>query len=447
MNRENATTFHELSEEEQARHKSINDRGDFVEKNAVEDLEVAHRIALLENEAFGELQESIQRSGITVEEIIAKLGGTKLGYDDRRKLQDLLFQHADLQRMRGHSIDSQIAEPLKTAHAHLAYSEIMTKKLCDGVTPGDVKVIGEILKDAKILYAWQVLGKLENDEQRSAAFAICKTRIDAACSLLGQVEDTDAALAMYTEVIGLASKESYSDTFNIENAGKRLSEKLFATGARHQLVDLIESGTFQISYYEKFLHLFGTDQQVILDMVKKSHSAEDDMVALKFVSDPELIAQLTADAETFPALAEEDRTRVAEYAHTVAQALNTEPEVYGLSELDVDARGDFGTAMEAKNKFVVGITSERYIIAWSNVKRREYHRQIFEDLPPVSGKSGGYISMVEANGTVNIRMLRSSSDYGCYSREVLEHFRVPIEDALRRALEKKPFTLEIDTSK
>lgn len=448
MGLENLRTYSQLPEEEKKNFKQVGKDGGFVRKEAVEDYEVAHRIALLENDAFGELEESIERSGLSVNEIIEKLGTEELKYDEKRKLLDLLFQNADLARLKGSPIDDKLGEILKKTYVTLSYSEVLTKKIVDGIEEGDVNALGEVLKDEKIKSNWKLMDKVLDDNQRQAVFAICKERISSACLIIATVDDLDLAVKMYSEALTLADKESYSDSSSLTSIGSQLVEKLFKGGRNQQLVELVGEGVLTLSHCEKIIHKLGNEQKTIINFIKNSDDIRTIRYALKFITDKQLLSELEEGSDSLVKLSNKERVEVAEFAGGVMRALDSEPEIIVLSELHKDEFDkDFGNRV-AKNKFVVGIDRRtgKYVLAASNVGANEYHRNIFQNISPTIAQSGGYIGVEEESGKTKVRMVRSSGDYGFYSKELLEHYRPFIVTALQDVLRSQNVDLSISES-
>ena len=333
MKPEDVTNYHGLSEDVKDQYKPINAEGDFISESAIENTEVAHRIAILEHEAFGELEEGITNGGITVDEIVAKLADKHTVFDEQRKLKEMLFQHADLRRLKGAPIDDQLVDVLKKTYASLEYSKILTEKLTKGIEDGDVAVIGEMLKDEKFHASWAIFKKLSTDKERVAAFAVCKERIKSACLLINEVQDIEVALAMYIEALPLADEKSHSDKGNIESTGKNLAEKFFASGATEKLIELLKSGDFKLSYCKDFMNLLGDRQEVIIDMIKYSSNVKDICYALKFVTKPELLTRLGEGGENLMKLDSEKSDEVNAHAEKIAHALMNKPSIMILSEL------------------------------------------------------------------------------------------------------------------
>lgn len=446
MTQERPKTYSELQEAEKDKYKRLNEQGDFVEQSAVENPGVAHRIAHYENEAFGDLETSITQRGISVQELIEKLSGKRLPYDERSELQEMLFESADLQRLKGDPIDDKIAEALEKSYTSFRYSKVLEEKLVEGVGVGDTSVIGELLKDQKFGADYQIIYKLTTDDQRKEAFTICKERLKSACAIIDKVEDTDLALAMYTEVLTLVNPKSYSDESAVESSGARLANKLFEAGATERLVDLVKSETLQLSHCRNFIHRLDDVPQTIVNLTINARKAEDIYDALKFVTDQKLLSQLGNDVKRFTNLADRQRSAVGEYCMNIAKALTEDPKVIALSELNEDEEADYSDERQPKNKFVVGISRGKYVIAWSNMDVAEYHRNIFEQIGHAEAKSGGYIGMREEDGKTIIRMVRSSGDYKYYSRTLLEHYRNAIEESLKEVFGERPFELIIKTS-
>ena len=447
MATEKFSTYSGLPEEEKPKYKSLNEEGDFVERSSVEDPEVAHRLAHLENEAFGVLETSVSQRDISNTEIIERLGDKKLPYNERNRLQEMLFESADLARLKGNAIDSELAEVLKKSYTRLRYSKILREKVIEGISVGDTDAIGEILKDDKMAADFRLLGKLTNDEERGKAFAVCKERLDSSCSIIDKVEDIDQALAMYSEALKLVDPKSYSDTYVIESTGKQLANKLFDADATRRIVELVNTEIFSLPQCKDFLHRFGSEPEVIMELIINAKKVEDVYYALKFVTNPELLTQLAEDTTRLTSLTDEQRGSVAGYSKEIADAIAKEPEIITLSGFKEDKDPEFGDAKEPQNKFVVGIHRGQYVIAWSNMEESEYHRNIFEKIGfGLDVKSGGYIGIGESEGKKQIRMVRSSSDYGCYSRELLEHYRAAIEKSLKEVLGDEPFELVIKIS-
>ncbi len=447
MKLENIKAYNELPEGEKEKYKPSDEEGGFVEKGAVESLEVAHRLALLENEAFGELSESVRDCGLSVDDIIDKLNQEELDYDEEYKLQDLLFQNTDLQRLKGDSVDEQVKEILKKLHISFQYSKILTKKIAKGIQIGDVEVIGEALKDVKLNEDYDIVRKLENDEQLAGAFEICKQRIHAACVVIDRVEDPNLATEMYIEAFSISDKKSYSDKYALDSTAKKLAEKLYESNAREKLMDLVKTDIFRLTYFKDFMFNFGKDQKYIIDLVNNSNNAEDVYSPLKFVTEPDLLDELIHNEESFSNLKDEERKEVLGFIETISGALKGGPNIVMLSNLKNDKPSEFDkNRTEARNKFVVGISDGKYVVAMSNMDQHEYHRNIFDAIGGAQMKSGGYLGLEEVEGKTVVRMVRSSGDFGFYSQELLERYRPQIEEALGEALETKDFDLIIKTS-
>ena len=445
MTAEISKNYNELPDEDKKKYKTINQEGDFVEVGVVEDPEVAHRIALLENEAFGELEESVKKSDISADEILEKLTGKRLDYDEKSALVELLLENADLQRLKGKPIDDKIEAASKKVYFSFKYSSILTKKLVGGITAGDVSVVGELLKDEKLWADFDIMRKLENDSQRLQSFEICKKRVKAACLIIDTTQDLESALKMYSEVLQLADKESYSDSSDIEHSGGKLAGKLFESGDKKRLMDLVESDALQLSCLKRFLHFFGKEPQNIIDLVKSSRGVDDICYALKFVADPQLLSQLETEPGSLAKLKKEDREKVLAYARTIAKALVAGPKIIALSGEFKQDKTEF-RHKSPHNKFVVGIQGDKYVIAWSNMDDYENHRDIFNTIGKAEAKSGGYMGIDEQEDKIVIRIVRCSGDYGFYSKELLERFRGSIEKSFQSVLGGKKLELVIRES-
>jgi hypothetical protein len=443
MKMEGFKTYAELPEEDKNKCKPINEKGDFVEKTAIEDPGVAHRIAVLENEAFGELEDNVAKSKLSIEGILKKLNDNKLKYDEKSKLQDMLFRIADLERLKGNPIDDQIEEGLKKTYSSIKYSKILSDKLIEGVAKGDAEVVGELLKDQKLGSEWQLMYKLINDEQRQKAFEFCKERIKGACAVIEKMEDVNLGLKMYQEIVPLSDKKSYSDNSDLESAGRKLANKLHENGAKEQLVNLVEEDIFKLAYFKDFLHTFGSEPEFIAELAKRSDSVDDISYALKFVADSEILESLKSDIDSFAKLEEEGKAKLSEYLKVISGAAKNPAETIALTELKED-KYDMNFRSEVpQNKFVVGIQGAKYVIAWSNMETHEYHRNIFESIGHTMVKSGGYMGKVEKNGKLTITMRRKSGDYGFYSKELLEKNREILAKSLQEIMGEKEFDLVI----
>jgi len=449
MSLEKTPRFSDLNKAEKGHNKPINSDGAYVAETAIEDPLVAHRIALLENEAFEELEAKTSQNQISIDEILGRLADKNLKYDEKSELTDMLFQRADLERLRGNSVDDELVESLKKTYTSLVYSKILTTKLTKGIAQGDTAVIGEVLKDGKFYANWEVFSKLSTDEERRAAFLICKERARSACDIIKQVKDIDMALTMYDEVLQSSDKESYSDKSVLDSTGCILAEKLFSAGKTEKLVDLLRTDTFKLAYYKDFMNLLGAQQVVIIEMVKQSSDANDIIFALKFVTEPGLLRQLAESAGELNKLDEESLNKVLAQAEKIEKAVAGRPTISILSTLKADIPDDDDDdekTMVPKNKFVVGIKDGKYIIAMSSVDAHEYHRNIFDSLGGTVVRSGGYLGFTEQNGKITVRMVRSSGDFGRYSQELLELYRNDIEEALRKTLETNELELIIKIS-
>ena len=439
-------SFDELPEEEKAGYRSLDDEGSFVKNTAIEDIESAHRLANLENEAFSELQTKVLECKMTVEEIIQKLGNKELKWDEKNALRELLFEYADLQRMKGAPIDAQLEKVLEKSYTRLQYSKILTDKYVNGLQTGEAEVIGELLKDEKMASAWQLIGKLASDEERLQAFSICKHRIKSACEVVDKVNNLDLSVKMFSEISSLCDRKSYSDNSSLTITGEHLAEKLFDKGNTALLIELVGSDVFDISYLRAFIHKFGADQKLILDLAKKSGNLEGIFFALKYVTQSELLPQSESDLALFAKLEEEQKDKLLEYSKDLVSALGQPADAVAMTKLNEDAEDQYARRKMAQNKFVVGIKGGRYIIAWSNVGIYKYHRDMFEAIRGMKAKSGGYVGFEKKDGKNIIRVERSSTDFGYYSQELLEKNREILLEAFKSALGEGEVELEIKPS-
>lgn len=446
MKLENIKKHEDLPEDIKDKYKSINEKGDFVEKGAIDNSETAHRRAVLENEAFGELVESVGASGLSVDEIVLQLDKKGLPYDEKNKLEDLLFQNADLQRLKGRPVDEHISEALKKLYTSTQYSEILSAKIVEGVESGDIEVIGEVLKDEKFKEGDSMLEKLENDEQRKQVFEICKQRISSACAIVLSVDDLDLAIDMYTEVLRISDKESYSDKSEIESTGRYIASKLFKADEKEKLLSLVGSGTLRLVYFKDFIHRLGTDQQYLIELLNNSSDVDDIYGFLRFVTDSTLLEKLYSDESSLSKFDDNNRKKAIEYIKIIVEALKNAPDIRILSELKNDEKAQYRDGKEAKNKFVVGVRGGKYVVAISNMDTYEYHKDIFQAIGGAKSQSGGYLGIDKVEEKTLVRMVRSSGDFGFYSRELLEKYRDSIEEALKVSLGDQKFELVIKTS-
>lgn len=449
-----AKSYQELPEEEKSNFKPINERGDFVTSTAEDNPEVAHRLALAENEAFGQLQENVSGFDLSTEEIINKLSDKSIGYDEKKQLQENLFQIADLARLKGEAIDDDLKEVLNKNYTSLSYSKLLSNVLVKSVEVGDIEVIGRLFLDEKIYDTYELRKKITNNDERQNVFEICKTRTKSACEIISQVDDLDLALQLYREAKKVADLKSYSAESDLKSTGQGLGQKLFEAGRIDELIDLVEQGVFEISFYKKFIHHLGEKPELLLDLAVRSRSVEDICYVLKFIADKILLEKLiNTKGDVFINLPSDKIEKILEYCNRIIQALDNKPQVLALSELLPNRANQYSRQMEAVNKFVVGINeANQYCIGFGNMDYKEYHRGLFESLNSrlnshrLDFQSGGYLKLDEIDGKVILTMERNSGDYGFYSREVMEHFKQDLEKELQKNFPDKEIELKIDLS-
>lgn len=446
MNHSHCQDKFEPSKTNHESSKSKSNKDPLMRKARITDPEIAHRLALLENEAIQELGESIKQENISIEKILKEMKNDNLNNDERRELRDRLFQIADLKRLEGKPIDEHLAKVLKKSFTSLEYSKILTDKLIAQILPGDAAIVGEILRDGKMTSDREMLTKLRNDQERFQAFKICSNRIEAACLIIDKIENIDIALSMYAKELEIAEEEEHLGSNKLINTGEKLAYRLFQTGNTDELIKQIEAGTITLLHCKDFIHLYGSNPQMIVCLIKNSDNVADICYALKFIPDSQILNSLISEKNFFPKLNKNDTEEVNKCANEISNALGKKPAIFTLSNLKKDEYDKWAKKKLAQNKFIVGIKKGQYIIAWGNIDEHENHQDIFNELRGVSIRSGGFIGFEEENDLTKVRMVRSSGNYYFYSKELLEKYRTDIEAALRKTLNGKDIKLDIALS-
>lgn len=421
--------------------------------SAIENPEIAKRIATAENDAFNALEENLRKSSTTQEAIIERLADKSISYDEKGRLQELLSQYIDLESLKGNGIDDSITEFLEKNYIGLYHSKLLEDKVVKNIEDGDAEALGHLLLDEKFLSGKFIfLKKLRNDEERQKAFSICKLRIEAGCAIIDAIDNIETAILFLTEINGYADSKAFSGTYSLESTGRRIAEKLCKAGRESELPGIVEKKILKLACIKQLLAGLGTKQELLAELAAKGDAIEAIADTLKYISDPELLKKLKEDTDAFASLEPEDKELAVSLCESIAEALRHDPEIVILSDLEPNGPGEYSKKPESKNKFIISLTrGNRYCIALGSVMMYKYHKDLCEavsdrDLRGSALRSGGYVGLEKKKTGTVITIERDSGDFGHYSREVLERFRPALESALKKSLRNKKTAVVIKLS-
>lgn len=457
-------SFQALPEDEKKNYKPTTEDG-FVRVSAVENIELTHQLAFIEDKAYKVLKQELAKEPILdYKELVDVLKDQssskpkkKIAYDEKSKIAEKLRQIADVKRLQGsYDIDTEVSEAMSAIYTKLTYSEAFNKTILQEIKDDDIEVISHYLLDKKITdHLGDLIKKLTSQESVIKVIELCQNDVSATCKLINKIDNLEVAISYYSKIITQENLE-YSEKIVLESTGKELIDKLIKTNKKDIIVSLVKEGVLKLSYCEKRMPVFEDNQEQLLEMIQYGDTIESVAQVLKFFANQEMVSQfvekLRQDKNFFKFLKESDREVAKLLCEKLNVALLKDPQVSILSDLTPNEFNQYSNQEEGTNKFVVSIDSNnQYVVAFDSMKVRKNHQDIFKAISwrglSDNFKSGGYLSLVEKEGIITITMCQNSGDYGCYSQSLMEHFRSSLEQELKSKFKDREIKLVIEQSR
>lgn len=448
-------TFEELPKKQKKNFEAIEDGKGFVLKSAEKNPEIAHRLAIIEDQVINDLRQEIEINNLSLDDLILKYrsAGKNDDYQEQEKFLELIKQVSDHNILRGGNYDEKAKRELKKNYEDLTYSEKTQNTIIDGIGKNDLEVGGKLLSDEKFSLKDELLEKIgDNDNSLKKLYALTCDNLDVADLLVSKVENADIKVSILKDVLkGINEikdskrKKGKMEDSSFRSIRRNIAETLVRKNEYDSALQLIDDGYLEIRNMRGIFHEINSDQ-FLYDLVSRSSDSKEMAYLFKFIADAEVFAEIIKNNGQFLAkLPESEKQNIVALAEKFLHALTHNPEIYQVGDIQEDNT----------NKFVVGISSENSTIhiAWSNTANHEYHKDIFKTLSRNSGKefsetlrSGGWIETNSENNKIRLTFLRSSGDFGNYSQRVLEKFRETISAELQKQFKDKDIELEIKVS-
>jgi hypothetical protein len=448
-------SYKELPKNQKKNFKAIEDGSGFVLKNVEKNPEIAHRLAIIEDQAINALKQEIEINNLSLDNLILKYrsAGKNDDYSEQEKILELLRQVSDYSILKGGKYDEKAKREFKKNYEDLTYSEKTQNIIIDGISKTDLEVGGKLLVDDKFSLKDELLEKIgDNDDLLKKLYNLTHDNLDVADLLVSKAENSDTKINILKDALkGIGEiKDSKKRNEKMENSSlnsikRNVAEGLVRNEEYDTVLQLIEEGCLEVRNLRGVVHAMNSDK-FLYDLASKSSNSKEVVYLFKFIADAEIFAEIVKNnGESLVKLPESEKQNIVVLAEKFLHALTHNPEIYQVGNLQEDTT----------NKFIVGISSENntIYIAWSNTADHEYHKDIFEALSRNSGKefpevlrSGGWLETSSEGNKIRLTFLRSSGDFGNYSQRVLEKFRENISAELQKQFENKEIELEIKVS-
>lgn len=443
----------EMPEEQRAKFKSV--EGGFVYTSAEVDPELAQNLAGLHESALSVLHERVTETSADLDSFIQNYDRLKSDYskyeEQGEALQRLLEVYDDA-LIRGVEPDARLAAALKANHRDSSYSDRLQDHLAKNADPDNAELCARLIQDSRMM-SFRLFKQIKTDDQRRAIVGHLLDQPSKFAETVGEVHDLPLAIDLLKNLLDHGrskpenEKKGYSDGYQLERLREKLCEKIIDAGDLETLEALLREQYLKSGDAKRAFAKATNDRA--LELVSYYMTRPEQAATFgKFMAEPEVIDRLAkAPADAFHFLTPEQSVR-AQTEFTLFSAALQQP-------LDIEPIGTLATD-HTQNKFVVGLdpVAKRWSLAWSNVKDREYHKDIFTDLERTRGtkypkeyRSGGAVQVdTTPEGQTVARLWFSSGDFGTYNRRLLERSHQEITEAIRTALGRADIEVVIEIS-
>ncbi len=409
------------------------------------------RLSEMKLQAERVVQAYVAAQELSLEELLTRLSNTetKLAYEEQKAIVGHVLEIADARRFAGDSVDDRVKPVLDKLYKAFSYSEVYQTELIRPLTEQDPESIGSLLADQKFTMTTDLERLLKTDEQRVRAFEMCKENLSVAALLILKVSDTDLALRLLGQLPRLREIPETKRPLAIGQTIESIASRLKTEGKIDALINAVQTGLIDLTEIKPVINQLQEEPERLIDLAKAARSVNGFTYALKFLADPKQIQSIVDQGSAaVPHLSPEHAEEALGFAKKVQEALSKEPNLFDMSSLVPDEPNNFfKEEKDPKNKFVVGIDRQNsYCIAWGDIKTFNYHADLFRSIPSVEKCGGGYISVQETPEGIQLQLKRDSSDFGFYSKAVLDRFQSPLLKALQDSFPGKKISLTIDRS-
>lgn len=443
----------EMPEEQQARFKSVEDG--FVFASAESDPELAQNLAGLHESALRVLHDRVTETSADLDSFLQNYDRLKSDYskyeEQGESLQRLLEVYDDA-LIRGVEPDAQLAAALQANHRDSSYSDRLQDHLAKNADPDNAKLCARLIQDPRMM-SFRLFKQIKTDDQRRAIVEHLLDQPNKFAETVGEINDLPLAIDLLKSLLdhGRSKPENeqkgYKEGYQLERLREKLCEKII-DGSDLETLESLLRGRYLTAGDAKRAFAKVTDDRA-LELISYYMTRPEQAATFgKFMAEPEALDRLAkspADAFYFlkPDQSLKAQTEFALFMEALQQPLDIEP----IGTLATD---------RTQNKFVVGLdpAAKRWSLAWSNVKDREYHKDIFTDLErtretkyPKEYRSGGAVQVdTTPEGQTVARLWFSSGDFGTYNRRLLERSHQEITEAIRTALGREDIEVVVEVS-
>lgn len=448
-------SFEELPDEHKPQFEAIESGKGFVLKSVEKNPEIAHRLAIAEDQAINTLKQEIKIHNLSLEDLLSqyRVAAEKYNYQDKRKTSELLKQISDYNILRGGDYDEHLKEEFKKRYESLTYSEKTQGVLMENLEHSDLEVTAKLLLDEKFSLKTKLLKKNGDSddtlrrlyELTSGDLGVAKLLVETSKNPSLKIEILKGVSESVNKIQDEEQRKEKLKNYSFDSIKRDVAETLVRNANYTGVLQLIDEGFLEPGNLRGLFHEIESDQ-FLHDLASRSKNKKEITYLFKFIADKEIFSEIVDKNElSFAKLSDSEKQEIVGLAKRLSGVFGNKPEIYQAGDL------------QESNKFVVGIPDDedKLFIAWSNTDQHEYHKEIFQTLAWQAGKkfpehlrSGGWIKLRKETGNqVTIIFSRSSGDFGNYSHRVLEKFREDILKTLHEKLGVEDIKLEIEVSR
>lgn len=436
---EDYKSYSELPEDQKSNYEELPDGEGFYVKGAEKDPELAHALAVIDDEAINALAQHIEANNFSVDEIMAqfKIAAGKYDSKSKRLYGEILRVLVDHDRLRGKEPDSRIISLFKETYAPQDYSEMTQEVILSRVDMSDIPLVTKLLKDKNISRKRELIEKISDQETFLQILDLAKDDLEIVSMLISANDDVDMKLKMLQVAVdnikhqGQDISGNTGPSYYLGSIRQNVTGALIKNGQGDMMIELMDKGYLEAKNAISLAHTI-EDDNVLAQLAARLPDIYEVMYMFKFIADPKVLAKIEESNEKQFKVPENDRLGIKILAEKFRNALSKKPEIYRAGKLGED------------NKFVFSMSDdgEHMAIAWSNTRAHEYHRDIFDSLSRKTGKnypkkmrSGGYVDIRGAgSATPQAQFYSSSGDFGNYGHRALEVFKEQIKASLQEEL-------------
>lgn len=447
-------SFEELPGEQKPRFDAIEGGKGFVLKSVEKNPEIAHRLAIAEDQVINTLRQEIEIHNLSFDDLLSqyRVAAEEHNYQDKGKASELLKQISDYNILRGGDYDERLKEEFDQRYESLTYSRKTQDVLIENLEPTDLEVVAKLLLDGKFSLKNRLLKKVgDNDDVIRRLYELTSGDLGVVELIAGTSKNPSLKVeilkGLSESINGIQDEEQRKKKlkdYSFDSIKRDVAETLVRDADYNGVLQLIDGGFIETGNLRGLFHEVESDQ-FLYDLASRSKDRKEIAYLFKFIADEGVFSKIVDEnGQSFSRLSDPEKQKVVDLAKRFSGVLKNNPEVYQAGDL------------QESNKFIVGIPEgeDKLFIAWSNTEQCEYHKDIFQTMARHTGKrfpedlrSGGWIELRRGKDSrVTAVFARSSGDFGNYGHRILEKFKEVILKTLREKLGSEDVELKVEVS-